>query len=71
MAIEPNVSNEVVMEGMRLKDEVKLASPNEITEADIQSNLELTDSSLSEIERLQSVRIAFAFAFPNLKVPGS
>lgn len=71
MAIEPNVSNEVVMEGMRLKDAVKLASPDEITEADIQTNLALVDQGLSGIEQLQAVRIAFAFAFPHLKVPGS
>ena len=71
MAGEPNVSNEVVMEAMRLKDEVKLASPDEITDADIQTNLELADKDLSAIEQLQAVRIAFAFSNPGLKVPGT
>ena len=71
MVGEPNVSNEVVMEAMRIKDDVKLASPDEITEADIQINLALANKGLSEIEQLQAVLIAFAFSHPGLKVPGS
>ena len=58
------------MEAMRLKDELALANPDEITEADIQANLKLVDQGLSEVEQLQSVRIAFAFSFPGLEVPG-
>ncbi len=43
MVGEPNVSNEVVMEAIRLKDMLKLASPDEIREGDIHANLELVD----------------------------
>jgi len=66
----PNISNEVVMEALRIKGEVILSDANLVTEDDITKNLELVDGTIDgDIVRRQTVLVALAFAYPKATQP--
>ncbi|MBN2083114.1 hypothetical protein JW859_13025 [bacterium] len=65
----PIVSNEVVMEALRIKDQVKIADDSIVTEDDIAANLELVGNVGDNIIKRQTVLVAIAFSYPNAKQP--
>jgi len=65
----PIVSNEVVMEALRIKDEVKIADDSIVTEEDIAANIGLVANVGDETIKRQTVLVAIAFNHPNAKQP--
>jgi hypothetical protein len=61
----PRVTNEVIVEALRIRGSVVLADAAQVTATDIEANLQLVaDSVADDIVRRQIVQVALAFAFP-------
>lgn len=70
VAMPPNVSNEVIMEALRIKSDVVIADTSLVSVADIARLLPLVDGGIdNEVVRRQVVLIAIAFMYPDAKQP--
>jgi hypothetical protein len=67
----PRVTNEVIMEALRIRSSVALSNPAHVTAEDIAANLVLVGGAVGdETVRRQVVQVALAFAFPQAQQPG-
>jgi hypothetical protein len=64
----PRVTNEVIVEALRIRGSVALADTAQVTTADIEANLHLVEDSVADdIVRRQVVQVALAFAYPQAR----
>ena len=66
----PPLTNDVIMEALRIKSAVKLAETSLITEQDVAANIALVGDGISnDVVRRQVVLVALAFVYPQAKQP--